>query len=146
MYVAVQVHPNGVSQSDQSPGGDSGSFLSLFIHLMRGEYDDILEWPFRGRITLTVLDLRSSGSSAGNVGRTSSSSSSKQQPPRKKDISACVPDTDPTLEAFQRPTLPRSRRGFGYVEFASLADLQTGNATSPFLIDDALYIRATVGA
>lgn len=123
--------------------------MSLFIHLMRGDYDDILEWPFRGRITLTVLDVRGGSSSAAPAATSrSSSKSQQQQPARKKDISSCVTETDPTLEAFQRPTSSRSRRGFGYVEFVSLADLLTGTGSdptaSPYLIDDTLYIRTTV--
>lgn len=117
---------------------------------MRGDYDDVLDWPFRGRITLSILDLRSSSAASTGSGRSAanSSKSQQQQAPKKKDISACVPDTDPTLEAFQRPTSTRSRRGFGYVEFVPLADLQLGNdpVTSPYLIDDTLFIRATVEA
>lgn len=29
--------------------------LSLFIHMMRGDYDDTLVWPFSGRITLSLI-------------------------------------------------------------------------------------------
>jgi hypothetical protein len=137
-----------VNLPNQTPGGSGGGpHLSLFIHLMRGDYDDVLDWPFRGRITLSILDLRgSSAASASGRSTASGSKSQQQQTPKKKDISACVPDTDPTLEAFQRPTSNRSRRGFGYVEFVPLADLQLVNdpSTSPYLIDDTLFIRATV--
>ena len=33
-----------------------GTHLSLFVHIMKGEYDDLLNWPFHGSITLTVIN------------------------------------------------------------------------------------------
>ena len=36
-----------------------GTHLSVFLYLVRGEYDDELEWPFRGSITVQVLNQRS---------------------------------------------------------------------------------------
>lgn len=31
------------------------SNLSLFIHMMRGDYDDTLSWPFSGHIILSLI-------------------------------------------------------------------------------------------
>ncbi len=31
--------------------------LSLFVHMMRGEYDDILLWPFTGTVTLSIMNV-----------------------------------------------------------------------------------------
>ena len=33
-----------------------GTHVSVFIHFMRGEFDDFLQWPFRGTISLRLLD------------------------------------------------------------------------------------------
>ena len=33
-----------------------GTHVSVFTHLMKGEYDDNLKWPFRGTITVTLLN------------------------------------------------------------------------------------------
>ena len=33
-----------------------GKYLSLFIVVMRGEYDGLLSWPFRQKITMKLLD------------------------------------------------------------------------------------------
>ena len=30
--------------------------LLLFFHIMKGEYDNLLEWPFSKKVTLTLLD------------------------------------------------------------------------------------------
>ena len=41
-------------------GGSAGkgTHLSVTIHLMRGEFDDQLKWPFRGEVTYQLLDQK----------------------------------------------------------------------------------------
>ena len=42
------------------PGADVAvRFLSLFACICRGQYDDLLKWPFQGRLSLTLLDQSS---------------------------------------------------------------------------------------
>ena len=36
-------------------GGDQ-QHIGLFVGMMKGEYDTVLEWPFCGRISLTIKD------------------------------------------------------------------------------------------
>ena len=38
-----------------------GSHVSVFIELMRGEFDRELNWPFQGSITVTVTLLDQEG-------------------------------------------------------------------------------------
>ena len=39
------------------PYGDrKDNYISLYCHLMRGENDDHLKWPFKGTITITLLN------------------------------------------------------------------------------------------
>ncbi len=38
-------------------GLGSGTYVSVFVHLMWGEYDNVLKWPFRGAITVKLLDM-----------------------------------------------------------------------------------------
>ena len=33
-----------------------GTHVSLFVHIMRGEFDSYLKWPFRGNVTLQLLN------------------------------------------------------------------------------------------
>ena len=47
--ICLKVHPNGY-------GSGTGTHVSVFIHFMRGEFDDFLQWPFRGVISFRVLD------------------------------------------------------------------------------------------
>ena len=37
-----RINPNGVE-------GYSGKCVSVFVHMMRGDYDDFLPWPFQGQ-------------------------------------------------------------------------------------------------
>ena len=37
-------------------GKATGNHLSLFFQLIKGEYDNLLEWPFSKKVTLSVLD------------------------------------------------------------------------------------------
>ena len=35
-----------------------GTHISVFLHIMRGEYDDTLKWPFHGEVTVQLLNQR----------------------------------------------------------------------------------------
>ena len=40
---------------DANGNGDGkGTHVSVFVHLMRGEFDDLLKWPFRGEVTIQL--------------------------------------------------------------------------------------------
>ncbi len=71
--------------------------------MMQSDWDDTLEWPFSGRITLSILDQSDDGN--------------------KRHISETFV-TRPNLEAFQRPTTPLNNQGYGYPEFVQIAALQ----------------------
>lgn len=39
-------------------GLGKGTHMSLFIVIMRGDYDDLLQWPFTKKITFTLIDQK----------------------------------------------------------------------------------------
>ena len=53
-------HPHGYKMhlcvSLNGYGSGKGTHLGVTIHLMRGEFDDSLKWPFRGSITILLVD------------------------------------------------------------------------------------------
>ena len=51
-------HPRGYKMclSVVADGEGEGSHVSVFIELMRGEFDSELNWPFHGSMTVTLLD------------------------------------------------------------------------------------------
>ena len=46
----MRIYPNGMNEG-------IGRSVALYVCLMPGEFDDILVWPFTGRISLSVLDV-----------------------------------------------------------------------------------------
>ena len=97
-------------------GMGKGTHLSLFFVLMRGEYDALIEWPFRQKVTLSLLD----------------------QSTARNDV--C--DTfrpDPSSSSFRRPTTEMNIAS-GCPMFIKHVDMQN----SRFLKDDVIYMKIVV--
>ena len=47
--MCLRVHANG-------SGDGEGTHVSVFAHLMRGEFDDHLKWPFRGHVVIQLCN------------------------------------------------------------------------------------------
>ena len=45
-----------VDASGSEEGG--GTHISVYVNVMKGEYDDHLKWPFRGSITIQLCNQR----------------------------------------------------------------------------------------
>lgn len=56
-----QVWPNGFSTQ-------KGTYVSVFIAVIRGEYDDQLKWPFTGEVTVRLLNLNKENALAQDSG------------------------------------------------------------------------------
>ncbi|KAA0712549.1 TNF receptor-associated factor 5 [Triplophysa tibetana] len=103
-------------------GGDSsgrGTHLSLYVMIMRGEFDSLLPWPFCQNITLTLLDQ--SGS-------------------RNHVSSTFTPDA--ISDSFCRPTSD-SNVATGFPRFISHGDLEIPR-NAVYVRDDTLFIKAKV--
>ena len=52
-------HPHGYKMclrvDAKGWGNGRDTHVSVFVHMMQGEYDDHLEWPFRGEVTVQLL-------------------------------------------------------------------------------------------
>ncbi|KAI4878083.1 hypothetical protein NFI96_007471 [Prochilodus magdalenae] len=92
------------------------NYISLFVHTMQGEFDSQLSWPLQGTIRLAILD----------------------QAEGQHHVE--VMETKPDLQAFQRPTVQRNPKGFGYVTFMQLQALRQRT----FVRDDVLLVRCEV--
>ncbi|KAL5006414.1 hypothetical protein ScPMuIL_015220 [Solemya velum] len=111
--LCIRVNLNGVDTA-------RGTHLSVFVHFMQGEHDDIIEWPFGGRIILSILD---------------------QNPiceMRRHVVETLL--SKPNLAAFQRPASTRNHKGFGYMEFLPLNLLDN----STYVSNDTLIVKAQV--
>lgn len=76
--------------------------VGLFVQMMQSDNDDILTWPFAGRITLSILDQ--SGAEFRN------------------DISGTFL-AKPSLAAFQKPAANRVSQEYGFEEFAPVGQV-----------------------
>ena len=99
--LCMRIHLNGV-------GSRVGQHVALFVHMMQGDYDTILEWPFTGRIVLSILDQ-----------------SDASEFRHRHHISQTFV-ARPNLPAFQMPTAPRNYEGYGSVEFAPIEQIREG--------------------
>lgn len=90
--------------------------LSLYVHLMKSDNDYHLSWPFVGRIKISMINKDASHS--------------------KDDILM----TKPEILAFHRPNEDISPRGYGFMEYANIADI----VKRGFIINDCLTIKIHV--
>lgn len=98
------------------------SFLSLYFLFMKGEYDNVLEWPFNGSVTLGLLD-------------------SSPNYPKKHIVDSL--QSNPNFQAFQRPTGYRNEKSFGFTNFFSIDDLHPREAgDASYIVNDTITVRA----
>ena len=101
-------------------GAGEGKYLSVYIKLLPGEYDNILEWPFRLAVSFTLYDQHSEADMRANL------------------MESFVPD--PTWKHFQKPVKDVESLGFGYPKFVSHDILKTRD----YIRDDSIIIRVSV--
>merc|ERR1712062_614586 len=96
-------------------------YLGVFLHFMRGENDDILAWPWQGRLTITLL--------------------SQEQGEARQHFSESL-DSNHGSSAFQRPCAERNQIGIGFQEFVRINSLYSGGFISTE--SDNLIIKASI--
>ena len=96
-------------------GMGRGTHISLFFVVMRGEYDSILRWPFRQKVTFMLLDQD-------NV---------------EHVIDAFRPD--PSSSSFQRPR-GETNIASGCPTFVSIEELNN----HAYVRDDTMFFKITV--
>ncbi|KAG9463470.1 hypothetical protein GDO78_021676 [Eleutherodactylus coqui] len=108
--VCLRVYLNG-------DGTGKGTHISLFFAIMRGEYDVLLSWPFKHKVTFMLMD----------------------QSNREHVIDAFRPDI--MSVSFQRPVNDMNIAS-GCPLFCPLSKLQCGR--SHYVRDDTIFIRCII--
>ncbi|XP_078350410.1 TNF receptor-associated factor 4-like isoform X2 [Oculina patagonica] len=111
----VGIYPNG----DRC--GENKTHLSVFIYVMKGEYDAILPWPVKRKVTFTLIDQQEESVKRENVTR------------------HFIPYNGP--ECFSRPTQEQSSTGYGFHEFITHEQLHSRR----YLVDDTMFLQVEVG-
>ena len=96
-------------------GIGKGSYMSLFFVLMKGEFDNILQWPFTHKVTFKLINQ--------GTGRD-------------------VVDTfqpDPMSSSFKKPRSDMNIAS-GCPRFVSHSDLQSGG----YIVEDTVFIKCVV--
>ena len=109
-----------VIANESLSSGVKATHISVDVHLMRGEFDDNLKWPFRGNIIIQLLN----------------------QLEDKGHYTRTLPFTDET-SAFNR-RVTTGERGLGYPTLIAHSDLNHNSAKNrQYLKDDHLCFRVT---
>ncbi|XP_075690705.1 TNF receptor-associated factor 1 isoform X2 [Rhinoderma darwinii] len=110
--VRLRVYLNG-------DGAGKGTHISLFFTVMRGEYDVLLPWPFKHKVTFMLLD----------------------QSNREHVIDAFRPDT--TSISFQKPAADMNIAS-GCPLFCPLSKLHA--IRNNYVVDETMFIRCIIDA
>ena len=94
--------------------------ISVYCHLMRGENDNHLKWPYKGTITITLLN----------------------QLEDSEHVTKSL-YLGKSVDAVRRPESNKIRNdiGYGYPEFISLSELERFTAHKKYLMNDTLYLK-----
>ncbi|XP_052248428.1 TNF receptor-associated factor 4-like isoform X2 [Dreissena polymorpha] len=107
------------------PYGDGkarGKFLSIFVCICKGEYDPLLLWPFRHRVTFTLIDQC-------------------QDPDARRNISYNIqPNTIKDNKPFLGRPVGERNASFGAQKFVELPVLDTFD----YKRDDQIFIKVEV--
>ncbi|XP_068683551.1 TNF receptor-associated factor 4-like [Montipora foliosa] len=111
--VRMSLYPNG-------NGKGKNTHLSIFIIIMKGDYDSILQWPFRKRVKFTLIEPKENPEDRNNI-----SSTTESQNEGKWN---------------SKPKTEENRVARGFPQFVSHDKLMK----SGYILDDTIFIEARI--
>lgn len=103
-------------------GKGKGSHVSAFVSILKGAYDNLLEWPFSHRVTFYLLDQNS-------------------DPNARKHIKFSIkPNPCPDNEPFLGQPRMEKNASFGGAKFAKQEDLETRT----YVRDDTIFVKLAI--
>ena len=104
-------------------GSGKGTHVSCFINLMPGEYDDTLDWPFQGKVTVELLN----------------------QLEDKNHYKIAIPFNDKTPDEYKNRKEKEDSAELGQSQFIPHTNLGHNSSTNTqYLMNDTLYFRVSV--
>ena len=108
-------------------GDGKGTHVSLFVYMMKGEFDSHLKWPFQGEITVELVNQKEGGD---NLVR--------------KLLEHTSTNLDDHIESCQRVTDGnRAKKGRGLGKFIAHSDLYKPEEDKEYLVNDTLIFKIT---
>jgi hypothetical protein len=109
-------------------GTARGSYLSIFLVILRGQYDTLLKWPFSYRVSFCLCDQRTIIETNGTA-----------QP--KHIIESFRPDTNSI--SFQQPRSSMNIAS-GIPKFYSLEKFNQPPETNLYVLNDTIFIKTLI--
>ena len=103
-------------------GDGAGTHVSVYVYLMRGEYDSRLVWPFRGDITIQLVNHNND-------------QDHHEYTELLNDAAAAASGRVLGRE--------RARRGWGKPQFITHNDVESSTKTRQYIVNDCLTFRIT---
>jgi len=119
--VCVRVYLNG-------DGSARGSYMSVFLVILRGPYDSLLKWPFSYRVSFCLYDQRTITEKNGKV-----------QP--KHIIESFRPDTNSI--SFRQPCSAMNIAS-GIPRFCPLSEISELTNDNLYIVNDTMYIKTLI--
>ncbi len=110
----VRVYPNG-------SGSGKNTHLSVYIYVMKGEYDAILPWPFKKKVKFTLIDQQANPVERVNV------------------YMRLSPGNYP--ESFAGRPKEEHGTGRGFSKFITHEEIHSRR----YVVDDTLFLQVEVG-
>ena len=110
--LCMRIHLNGVDSG-------VGKQVALYVHMVQGDYDSILEWPFTGRITLSILDQTDGAGYRHHITQTM---------------------IMPNNLSSQRPITFYNQKGYGYKHFAPIEAIHEPR----YVRNDTMLVRIQI--
>ena len=112
--MSISIDFNGVGEA-------KGTHMSLFAYLMQGKYDDHLKWPFRGEITIQIVNQ------AGDTTHSEQKISYNDKTP---------------VGTADRVIGKKSATGWGFRKFLAHTDLEyNAERNTQYMKDDIIIVR-----
>ena len=106
-------------------GDAKGTHVSVSVFMMKGEFDSHLKWPFKGEITVELVNQKEGGEKC------------ERKPVQHTDPDECN-------KIFQRVTEgERAKTGWGVPQFIPHSDLYKPEEDKEYLVNDTLIFRVT---
>ena len=100
-------------------GSGKGTHVGLAGYLMKGEFDSHLQWPFKGEITVELVNQKEGGKNSINR----------------------IPDLEEVCERVTEGE--RASKGWGFGTFIAHTDLYKPEEDKEYLLNDTLIFRIT---
>ena len=116
--MCIRVDANG-------QGNGKGTHVGLFVYMMKGEFDSHLKWPFKGEITVELVNQKEGGDNL-----------------VKKPLEHTHPDE--CKRYFRRVTDGDiAKSGWGFSQFIAHSELYKPEEDKEYLLNDSLILKVT---